>query len=130
MSVVGTRIKQRREEAKMSLSELARLASISKGYLHTIESGETQSPSADVLFRIANVFDTTIADLMGEEQLSSVNDSLENKDIPSALLRFAKEAKLPETDIQMLARISFRGKQPQDPEDWRYIYESIKRSIR
>ena len=33
-------------------------------------------------------------------------------------------------DIQMLAAIRYRGEQPRTIADWRYLYESIQRTIR
>jgi transcriptional regulator with XRE-family HTH domain len=127
MTTIGERIRARRDEANLSLAELARRVGISKGYLHNLESGDAASPSAEILFRIANELGTTIADLMGEaEQLVSRAKSR----IPDSLRNFAIQANLPEKDIQMLANIEYRGKQPENEDDWRYIYESIKRTIR
>jgi hypothetical protein len=82
------------------------------------------------MFRIANELDTTIADLLGEEvaahPLTEALSAIEE----SSLKKFAEEEDLPEADIQMLARIAYRGKRPETVEDWRYIYESIKRTLR
>ena len=129
MSVVGDRIKQRRAEVNISLAELARRADLSKGYLHAIESGETQSPSAEILYRIANELGTTIADLLGENP--ELEDQQEEQvELPESLLDFAAQDKLPDTDVKMLARIQYRGKRPNSVSDWRFIYESIKRTIR
>jgi XRE family transcriptional regulator of biofilm formation len=128
MSVVGDRIKQRRVEVNISLAELARRADLSKGYLHAIESGETQSPSAEILYRIANELGTTIADLLGENP--ELAEQKEHLDISQSLLDFASQDELPDADVKMLARIQYRGKRPNSVPDWRFIYESIKRTIR
>ncbi len=126
MATKGKRIKVRRIEMGLSLAELARRADISKGYLHSIESGETQSPSAEVLFKVAHELETTIADLLGETEIRSVIDG----DIPENLLQLAQEDDLTQADVQMLANIRYRGKQPQSVADWRFIFESIKRTVR
>src|SRR5258706_7688433 len=116
MSVVGDRIKQRRAEVNISLAELARRADLSKGYLHAIESGETQSPSAEILYRIANELGTTIADLLGENP--ELEDQQEEQvELPEFLLDFAAQDKLPDTDVKMLARIQYRGKSPNSVSD-------------
>jgi transcriptional regulator with XRE-family HTH domain len=128
MSFIGERVKQRRKETAISLTELANKVGISKGYLHSIESGDTQNPSAEVLFRIANELGTTIADLLGEEQ--TIASDVDPENIPEALKRFAENAELPEVDKQMLARIEYRGRRPQTEDDCRFLYESIKRSVR
>jgi transcriptional regulator with XRE-family HTH domain len=126
VSAVGERVKLRRLEMALSLAELARRADISKGYLHSIESGETQSPSAEVLFKIAHELETTIADLLGETETQPMMDA----EIPENLLQLAREDKLTQADIQMLANIRYRGRQPQTMADWRFILESIKRTVR
>ena len=126
MSILGDTLKCRRGERGLSLAELARRVGISKGYLHSIESGDTKNPSAEILFRIANELGTTIADLLGQGARS------EEKfvPIPSTLKDFAAKENLPEEDIVMLAGIEYRGKKPATEEDWRYIYEFIKRTLK
>jgi len=70
--------------------------------------------------------ETTIADLLGETEIRSVIDG----DIPENLLQLAQEDDLTQADVQMLANIRYRGKQPQSVADWRFIFESIKRTVR
>jgi transcriptional regulator with XRE-family HTH domain len=120
---LGERIKQRREEKVLRPIELARLAEVSKGYLSEIESGGAPRPSGAVLFRIATVLGTTVADLLDKEIRPAANS------VSQALKDFAEEADLPEEDVRMLTQVRFRGDQPSSKEDWRYLYESIKRSI-
>lgn len=117
------RIKQRREEKGLAAIELAQRAEISKGYLSEIESGRAARPSGDVLFRIATALGTTVADLL-EREVRTAPRAVHPK-----LREFANEAELPGEDVQMLAQIRFRGDQPETKDDWRYLYESIRRSI-
>src|SRR4051794_20061436 len=112
---LGERIRQRREEKGISAVELARQARISKGYVSELESGRAARPSGTILFRIANVLGTTVADLLGEEIRPA------NASIPAALRTFAEDAQLPEEDVRMLAQIQFRGEQPQNADDWRFL---------
>ena len=107
----------------MIAAELARQAEISKGYLSEIESGQVSRPSGTVLFRVATALGTSIADLLDKEIQP------ESGRVNSGLLELAEMENLPEGDVQMLAQIRFRGDQPQTVEDWRFLYESIKRSI-
>src|SRR5258708_8875734 len=125
MTGLGERIRLRRTEKNISLAELARRADLSKGYLHAIESGGTQSPSAEILFRIANELGTTIADLLGEEETEQ-----DNADFSAELLEFAAQADLTPEDIEMLAGIYSLGKSPRTVDDLRYIFESIKNTVR
>lgn len=121
---VGERIQKCRIEKGISAAELARRAKITKSYLSEIESGgESKRPSGEVLFRLAEALGTTIADLLGKRvQVAS-------QSVPPALKEFAAEAALPAGDVRMLASIRFRGNQPQTVSDWRYLYESIRRSV-
>jgi hypothetical protein len=45
------------------------------------------------------------------------------------LREFAIAEQLSEEEIKMLARIEYRGHRPRTLNDWKYLYESIKRSI-
>ena len=122
---LGQRLRQSREKKGLSLSELARQAQVSKGYLSQIESGQTDRPSAQVLYSIASVLETSVGALLGmpvEEANSEVM-------ISNSLREFAQADELDEEGVNMLARVRHRGRQPQTVDDWRYLYESIKRSI-
>lgn len=121
---LGQRVRQRREEKGLSLSALARVSKVSKGYLSQIENDAAPRPSGDTLFKMANSLGTTVADLLGREIEPAA------RDISPALMQFAQEASLPEADIHMLAAIRYRGEQPHSVADWRYLYESIRRTIR
>lgn len=120
---LSDRIKQRREEKGINGVELARRAQISKGYLSEIESGRAARPSGVVLYNLATALGTTVADLLEQEV------KLTTRIIPLGLRELAELDNLPTEDVEMLAQIRFRGEQPETLEDWRYLYESIRRSI-
>jgi transcriptional regulator with XRE-family HTH domain len=120
---LSDRIRHRREERGLSAIELARAAELSKGYLSEIESGRASRPSGAVLFRLATALGTTVADLL-EKEVAPAERAIEPN-----LQRFAEDEGLPDEDVRMLAQIRFRGQQPASPEDWRFLYESIKRSM-
>jgi transcriptional regulator with XRE-family HTH domain len=120
---LSDRIKQRREEKGINGVELARRAQISKGYLSEIESGRASRPSGVVLYNLATALGTTVADLLEQEVKPTT------RIIPLGLCQLAKLDNLPTEDVEMLAQIRFRGEQPETLEDWRYLYESIRRSI-
>jgi transcriptional regulator with XRE-family HTH domain len=120
---LGDRVRQRREERGISAAELARRANVSKGYLSEIEAGKTPRPSADVLYRLATALGTSIGDLLEKKVRPA------SRAVSPSLREFADQTSIPEQDVQMLAQIRFRGAQPATAEDWRFLYESIKRSI-
>ena len=122
---VGGRIRLRRQEKKITMTELARQAEITKGYLSQLESGSDagSKTSAAVLFRISQALDTTIADLLGKEVPNPKSA------VPEQLKNLAEIDKLPTRDVEMLAQIRFRGRQPETLEDWRFLYDAIRRSV-
>jgi transcriptional regulator with XRE-family HTH domain len=124
--IVGERIKERREEAHMSLNALAQQAGVSKGYLWSLEKGESHArPSGETLYRIAQVLGTTMSDLLGRKLLTE-----QPRDIPDSLRAFAEAERLTESDMQMLAAVNFRGRRPEDRESWSLVWGAIKASVR
>ena len=112
-----------RKESGLSLSELAKRAGLSKGYLSAIENEPPDGPrrpSADILLRVADVLGVRVADLLGEDDLV----------VPASLRTYADAEDLGQADVRMLAGIKFRGMQPQTVEAWRFVYTAIKLSTR
>jgi transcriptional regulator with XRE-family HTH domain len=115
------------KEKGWSLADLARETKIAKGYLWEILNGRAKRPSANTLYEIARVLGTSIADLLGKEATLGQSTSLT---IPASLRELAQEENIPEEDVQILALVSFRGEQPKTKDDWKFLYESIRRSVR
>jgi transcriptional regulator with XRE-family HTH domain len=121
--MIGDKIKQRREEINMTAAELARQAGISKGYLYSIEEGTTKHPSAEIVYSLAIALATSVSDLLGHTA------KCDNRELPHSLIQFAEDAQLPPADIYMLSQIFYRGRQPEQQDDWRFIYEAIRRTL-
>jgi transcriptional regulator with XRE-family HTH domain len=121
--MLGERLKRRRAERGWTAAELARRAGVSKAYLSRLEAGKTVRPSAAVLEHLATALGTTVADLR-EQDLPTAE-----RNVPEALRAYAAEAGLSAEDVAMLAGIRFRGQQPATAEDWRFVFEAIKRSV-
>jgi XRE family transcriptional regulator of biofilm formation len=122
---LGERIKRFRGDAGLTPSQLAERAEVSKSYISSLES-ETEPerrPSADILYRLAKALGVAMSDLLGKPVL--IDQPAERS---AELLAFAKEYRLPEADINMLASIQFRGERPRTVARWRFIYEAIKNS--
>jgi len=114
------------DEAGFTLADLARETGVAKGYLWEILDGRAKKPSANTLFEIAKVLGTSVGDLLGRE----TSKPIPAPKIPSSLQKLVDEEEIPDEDVNVLVAISFRGKQPKTKEDWRFLYESIKRSTR
>lgn len=70
---LGSRLKELRIRAGESLQDVADAVSVSKTYIWQLERDEDTNPSVDVLKKIANHFDTTVAALVGESS-DHIND--------------------------------------------------------
>ncbi len=124
---LGQRVRALRLGQKLSLSDVARLSGVSKGYLSQVERSPTARPSAATLFAIARALGTTVTELFEGQEAESRHAAA--ADISNSLREFVEEAELPPVDIEMLAGIRYRGASPRTKEDWRFLYESIRRSV-
>ena len=124
---IGERIRQKRDDMRLSSTRLAEAAGISRSYLHEIENNPNVMPSAEVLFNIAEVLETSVAVLLGKRRNPAQRD--EGIEIPASLAEYAKIARLSEEEVQRLACIKYRNRQPKTKEDWAFIHEAIKRAI-
>jgi hypothetical protein len=49
-------------------------------------------------------------------------------ELPPGLAELQQDLKLSSEDVEMLARINFRGNRPKDKEGWRFLLQAIKMS--
>ena len=124
---LGTRVADARKRKNLTLSQLADLAGVSKAYLYQLEKGACPRPSAHVLFNIASQVGTSIAHLLGK---APGPWDIQEVEIPNSLQEFARKEGLSTEEMKELAAIRRRGKAPESADDWRFIYEAIKRTIR
>lgn len=123
-NTVGSNIRRFRKEANLSLNQLADKANVSKGYLSALENDSSaRRPSGEILYAIAEALGVTMSDLMGRRLLTT-----QDSNIPDELRAFAEAEGLPQSDIEMLASIQFRGERPKTQKRWAYIYEAIRMS--
>lgn len=121
-SEVGQRLTRYRKELGMSKADLARKATVSAAYISELEAGLGKRPSGEILLRLADALDVTIAELLGQD----IRPGDGPPPVPhESLLAFARERKLPRADIKMLASIRFRGDPPKTARRWAMIYDSI-----
>lgn len=112
----GGVVRDRRRAEKLSQSDLAEQVEISRNYLSQIERGEATNLSWNVRIRLCN-------------SLGIQDDGEVSKLLPESLQAFAARSKIPPDDLQMLANLKYRGKQPDTPEKWEMLYNVIKLTI-
>jgi len=121
-NAIGDRMKEYRKGLGMSQAELARKSSVSAAYVSELESGMGKRPSGEILLRLANALEVTIADLLGQDIRPGDGDP----PVPDpSLLEFARERRLSRSDVEMLASIRFRGDPPRTSRRWAMIYDTI-----
>ena len=64
MSSFGEYIRTLREEQRLSLREVEKLSGVSNSYLGLIERGQRPIPQADILKKLAPVYDVPVRDLL------------------------------------------------------------------
>lgn len=130
MTLLGERIKARRQELGWTQDDLSVKSGLSKGFLSDLENGK-RNVSANNLLDIARVLSVSLDYLMKGEA-SSVNDT--EIQIPGSLLNLAKEENL--TVLKTLTVLGMRRQivahrsttKTDDLEsiDWRKFYEAVK----
>ncbi|HEV8651798.1 MAG TPA: helix-turn-helix domain-containing protein [Actinomycetes bacterium] len=123
MDDLGQRLRRFREDRRWTQAALAEHAGVSKPYLSELEGNAGRRPSGQILLKLADALGVTVADLLGRQIVPS-----QEPDIPPSLREFATRRGLPESDIQMLAGIRFRGEAPRTPQRWEHIYNAIRTS--
>jgi transcriptional regulator with XRE-family HTH domain len=116
----GTQVRDRRRQEGLSQQELADQVGISRNYLSQIERGQSTNLSWQVREKLSS--------LLGlQEHTDEPTPDLAT--LPPSLIAFAQSANLPPDDIQMLARLKYRGQQPTTPEKWELLYTVIKMTM-
>jgi transcriptional regulator with XRE-family HTH domain len=119
-------LRKQRARAGLSFAELSSVTGISRPYLVRLENDSDANPSLDVLHRLAEALDVTIAELVGRPAVTIDTDSIE---IPSTLRAYADEVGLPRQELVTLASIRWRrGEEPQTTERWRFLRDSLRAS--
>ncbi|MBU0513922.1 MAG: helix-turn-helix transcriptional regulator [Proteobacteria bacterium] len=105
-------------EEGLSQEELARKVDISRNYLSQIERGVATNLSWQVVERLITTLGIRSSEILEEQWIPS--------SLPPGLAEFALMADLPTGDVEMLAQVRYRGKQPTTPEEWRLLYNAVR----
>ena len=125
---LGEKIVRLRNEKGLSSVELAKATGLSRGYLWQLETGGKDNPSLDILQKLAGALGVTVAELSETASPACVEPGL-----PPSLAKFlkkrARELGVLKPDVEIMKRVSFRGKQPDNPEDWELLFLFLKKWI-
>lgn len=76
--MIGEKIKNKRQEKEMSLSELAEKANVAKSYLSSIERNLQTNPSIQFIEKVSKVLGVSANDLIKEDN-TEVIDKLDDE---------------------------------------------------
>ena len=134
MDTVGKRIRKLREDKKMTLEVLSQRADISKGFLSDAETGNRNLSSQNLL-KIANVLNASLEYLL--RGADAAPPSPEPLTIPPELIEAARELNLsfPHTEAllaahrSVVARRSAEGLRSRSVDEWKELYQTIKKFL-
>src|SRR5699024_9693096 len=87
MAVIGERIRQLRQERKMSISELAEKAGVAKSYLSSIERNLQSNPSIQFIEKISAVLNVSVNELIHDD-----NEKIDEEELDEEWLKIVREA--------------------------------------
>jgi transcriptional regulator with XRE-family HTH domain len=99
MDSIGSYIREQREQAKISIRQLAQAAGVSNPYLSQVERG-LRKPSADILAQIAKGLRISAEALYGEA--GALDEQLGEAPGPSVLDAIKADTEITERQKQML----------------------------
>lgn len=109
----GYALRKFREERGLSLREFGKLCEIDHAYIHRLEKDEKTAPSEEVVDSFART-------LKLSPRRSRLLRLLVGKTVNERLIDvFLEDEERPLELLEPLAQMSFRGKRPETPDDWR-----------
>ena len=64
--MIGQKVKQAREERKMSMYRLSKITGISSSYISELESGKYNNPSAEILQKLSKALGVSVSRLLNK----------------------------------------------------------------
>jgi transcriptional regulator with XRE-family HTH domain len=132
MATVGDRVREIRDEMRLTQDRLAELTGLSKGFLSDVENNK-RNIGAQNLLKIANVLGASVDYLLRGEvaDVSVVEPVVIPPELSQAAreleLSYASTVELLEAHRSVIARRSNRGLRRFTVDDWKQLHEAIKR---
>jgi transcriptional regulator with XRE-family HTH domain len=119
----GYALKKFRDERGLSLRELGTLCKIDHAYVHRLEKDEKTAPSDEVV-------DTFVRKLKLSSRKASLLRLLVGTTVPEQLIDVFLEDEDRSLDpIEPIAQMSFRGKRPETPDEWRRVADRVQKIL-
>ena len=116
----GYALKKFREERGLSLREFAKLCDIDHAYIHRLEKDEKTAPSVDAV-------DTFVQNLkLNARQTRMLRFLAGRRGLEDLVQVFLEDGARPLDTFESLAQMSFRGKRPDNKDEWRKWAERLE----
>jgi transcriptional regulator with XRE-family HTH domain len=118
----GTVLRRLREGRGLSLREVSQLADVDHAYVHRLETGAKEAPSADALARLFRALKPT-------KRQEQVLRFLVGRDVALDLVDAAivDDPEVVLEDLASVAQMSFRGKKPTGVDEWRHAIAKVRK---
>jgi transcriptional regulator with XRE-family HTH domain len=147
---LGTRVSQLRELKGLSLSAMAEQAGLAKSALTKLERGETANPGVRTLSALCKVLGVTLPELLQEgptgrdprrrtaepEVIVAQRQFQQLREqAPASLKEFLADEegagrRVPADILKTLVTVQYRGRRPDNVDDWKFLYSAMLRTIR
>lgn len=119
----GYVLKRFRDERGLSLREFGKLCEIDHAYIHRLEKDEKTAPSSEVV-------ESFVRNLKLSPRRAYLLRFLVGKTVNKQLIEvFILDEDRPVELIRPLAEMSFRGKRPETPDEWRVKADQLMRLL-
>jgi len=116
----GYALRKFRDERRLSLREFGKLCYINHAYIHRLEKDEKTAPSNQVV-------DTFVRKLKLSPRRANLLRMLVGKTVSKQLIDvFIEDESRPLELLEPLAKMSFRGRQPESHDDWRKLADRLQ----
>lgn len=138
---LGPRLRQLRQERKLTLHTLAERSGLSVAYLSDLEREVLDNPTLDALQRIAGGLALSVGDLLRQPSEESgpalspaLQDFIAEESFQFALAAQAAALQLDPEQLQaqwvrLLGRIEIAGSTPSSADDYAFIFEAVRRVL-
>jgi transcriptional regulator with XRE-family HTH domain len=118
---LGTLLKRLREAKGFSLRDVSQLSGVDHAYIYRLETGEKEAPSEDAISKIVRA-------LKPSKRHEAVLRFVSGRDVALELVdpSVVDDEQVALEDFESAAQMSFRGKKPATPAEWRKAIDKIR----
>ena len=115
---LGRQVLKRRKEMRLSQTDLANQAGISRNYISLIERGEARNVSMKVIGQLALALGAVTTELLQEsDEVTLISPVLRGLALSEGLEYWV---------VDRLSRIPRRGQEPKTEDEWHQLYNAVR----